>query len=107
MNDYHLDPPDYPEAPECPFCDEGVAGSCEQSNGRITYTCDMIECGHQWSVDDPGDPDPQWEDIEIFDSSPIEEVNCPHNRPLGSCDHCDYLSDIAYDAARENRLFGR
>lgn len=105
MNDYHLDPPDYPDPPECPFCDEGVAGSCEQSNGRITYICDMIECGHQWSVDDSYEPEMTQEEIDFLNEEPPleDEPHCPHGNDWGDCASCDHLGDLAYDAARERR----
>ena len=28
---------------------------------------------------------------------------CPHGNEWGSCGHCDFLGDLAYDAAREKR----
>lgn len=30
---------------------------------------------------------------------------CPHGRPAGECDACDVQSDLAYDAAREDKFF--
>lgn len=27
-------------------------------------------------------------------------AKCIHGNPVASCDHCDYLSDLAYDASR-------
>jgi hypothetical protein len=34
-------------------------------------------------------------------------VLCPHGNKAGSCNACDIQSDFAFDAARENRIFGR
>ena len=36
-----------------------------------------------------------------------DEEKCPHGNKWHSCDACDFASDIAFDAARENRIFGR
>ncbi len=32
---------------------------------------------------------------------------CPHGNPAGECNDCDVASDFAFDAAREDRVFGR
>lgn len=32
---------------------------------------------------------------------------CPHGRVVGECNDCDVAADFAYDAAREDRVFGR
>jgi hypothetical protein len=39
------------------------------------------------------------EPIEVYER-PVPE-KCPHGNKWGSCDHCDYESDIAYDCWRE------
>ena len=35
------------------------------------------------------------------------EVKCPHGEVLGECNACDVAGDHAFDAAREDRMFGR
>lgn len=32
---------------------------------------------------------------------------CPHGKTVGECNACDIAGDIAFDAAREDRAFGR
>lgn len=34
-------------------------------------------------------------------------IACPHGKPAGDCAACDHLGDLAFDAAREDRIFGR
>lgn len=93
MNDRHLDPPDPIEPPECcgDFMDCFDDGSCK-----------CPTCGKTI------DPVP---DIEPFLDPLPEELGYPQSKkcPHGKvhCDHCEYLADIAFDAAREARFFGR
>ena len=101
MNDYHLDPPDHPDLPEC--CDEEMVDFPDQ-------VCLCPNCGLR--QDCAGDVDPAWEDNvpadaleEILDYDDPEE--CPHSKPWGDCDACDHLADLAFDAAREMRSFRR
>ncbi len=48
------------------------------------------------------DPQPE-PDIEPLEREPIRNTVCPHGR-TETCDACDHLSDLAYDAARERRM---
>jgi hypothetical protein len=34
------------------------------------------------------------------------ERHCPHGK-LGNCEACNILGDLAFDSAREDRIFGR
>jgi len=111
------DPPDYPEPPPCP--EEGCGGvadpeTAEQKDGKIVCKCE--ECGHEWEIDD--DPydgyEPPEEDYDPGPNTcrncgePTDCVycsdecapDCAHGNRPGDCDHCDYLSDIAYDSNR-------
>lgn len=92
MNDYWNDPPDGPEWPEC--CDQEMeideAGNC---------ACKV--CGSR--IDAPVEPElePDLPDPDI--QPPEPDPICPHGNERHECDHCAYLSDLAYDAARESR----
>ncbi len=44
----------------------------------------------------------EWEEMQKEDKSP-----CPHQNDPGECNACMIASDLAYDAAREDRHFGR
>lgn len=110
MNDWWNDPPEAPDPPECPECEDGFADpeSYEERDGKAFLTCDT--CGHKWEVpilEDPGPEDfcsPDLdEDIDFFRPYPAK---CPHGREWGECGDCDHASDLAYDAAREARVFG-
>ena len=35
---------------------------------------------------------------------PPEPTECPHGNAHGDCDHCDHLSDIAFDTERERGM---
>jgi hypothetical protein len=101
MNDYHLDPPEAPEPPECceDFMDAYEDGS---------FKC--FTCGA--TIDPVPDPDPEWEKNVVYDPFPEEEGypkenTCRHGNPHGDCDTCDHLGDLAYDEARERKFFGR
>lgn len=95
MNDRHLDPPETPEPPYCcgDYMEVLEDGSCK---------CE--KCGK--AINPPEDVEPPY----CHDPLPEEEgypqdVKCPHGRPLGDCDHCDYMADIKFDEMRERRLF--
>lgn len=108
MNDYHLDPPDYPEPPDC--C--GDMMDVDDSG-----VCICLTCGKRIEPE-PDPPDPvgmEHADIPhgcrecgaptecIYCEKCAETVKCPHGNRFGDCDHCDHLADLAYDAARESR----
>jgi hypothetical protein len=95
MKDYWNDPPEYPEAPEC--CDDEMEIS---EDGR----CSCPHCGKVIEPQTEYDPGPK-PIVELpedyYFTGPDECLHGNH----GDCDACDYLSDIAFDAARENRFF--
>ena len=104
MNDHHLDPPDYPEPPEW-YCilemyleDETPPKIVEDA---IRKAMDEWTQSHNEQRHPDPEPDPV---VELPDNFFAGPERCPHNRPWGDCGHCDYLSDIAYDTARESRL---
>lgn len=112
MNDYHLDPPDYPDPPSCPVENCEGWGDFARLSPEKTHdilTCD--ECGHEWSIEHPRDWGDEPEAIDAMHRAYLEEMaedhepdpECPHKKPWSECDACDYLSDLAYDAAREGR----
>lgn len=109
MNDWWNDPPEVEEPPECPECEDGFADpeSYEELDGKAFMTCD--HCGHRWEI--PIEPDPGPEDFadpeEGVDFCPDPPEHCPHGREWGECSACDHEGDLAYDAARESRLFNR
>ena len=89
--DYWNDPPECDEGPECPEC--GEIAECDEETGEAT-----CECGHRWTV-----PEETYGPEDFVGAEP-----CPHGKPPNEyCDACAALSDHAYDAAREDRHFGR
>lgn len=105
MQDYWNDPPEYPEPPDCPYCEDGYAWD-EAPNapaGKIGWVC--AACGKIWYEDIPNDYSD--DDVAMMmeepipDEKPPQQEKCPHGNEWGECSHCDYLSDIAYDAALE------
>jgi hypothetical protein len=88
------DQPDYPEPPEC--CDEIMDVS---EDG----TCKCAACGKTIDLAPEWDPSPEPDLEEIPDDDYEGPPRCPHDDERGSCDACDFLGDIAYDAARESR----
>ena len=97
MNDYWNDPPENPEIPEC--CDTEM--DMEQDG-----TCRCSVCGAIIAPQPDYDTPDMFGDEEDF-TPPLEPTTCPHGNKIGECGTCDYESDLAYDAARERRLFGR
>lgn len=98
MNDYHLDPPEEIELPEC--CEQEM--NYDEATGVLTCAVCNTSIYPFPDYDDPPEPEPM-KDIE----PPFEDypTTCPHGNAPESCDHCDHLSDLAYDAAREQRFF--
>lgn len=99
MNDYWNDPPDEPEIPEC--CDLEMIvdddGNCKCS------VCDATIEAHP-DIDPPDEVEEPW---TPKDELPQESTECPHGNKWGDCDACDHLGDLAFDAMRESRVFGR
>jgi hypothetical protein len=88
------DPPDYPEPPECCGEEMDVDGQC--------LVC--ATCGRREEIIYDDYPDPQPDPVEeLPDDFYAGPEKCPHGNNWGDCDACDYLGDIAYDAARERR----
>jgi len=105
MNDYWNDPPEEPDEQTCKKCD-GYGEVAEETDNKILFRC--FECDHEWSLPFPVEPDPPEEVVvEEVEEADVGEEKCPHGSKWGDCDACDYASDIAYDAARESRVFGR
>ena len=109
MNDY-IDPLDFVEGPDCPLNCDGMGDFPRLSVDRASdiITCD--KCGHVWSVPHQKDGEEEvvnhmheevWGDNFPPDGDPF----CPHENAWGDCSTCDYLGDIAFDAAREARSF--
>lgn len=94
-SDWYLDPPDYPDVPEC--CDEEM--ECFEDG-----VCLCSKCGLRLEPCPDYDPGPtDYVDVELPDDFFEGPEHCPHGNAWGSCDACDYLSDLAYDASRERR----
>lgn len=115
MNDYWNDPPEEPEPPQCPRDDCDGYGELKHGHeDGMTLFCDT--CGKEWDVDYPSEPDPpDWKCDECGEQYPCscmeedgpETDECPHGNPWEDCGACDHEGDIAFDAAREQRHFGR
>ncbi len=104
MNDYWNDPPDHPEPPSCPNDKPKCDGSGEylyDGKTGMVFSCDV--CGFQWVIPFERDPEPE-PDLDRRIELAEESRACPHGR-IESCDACDHLSDFAYDAERERRVF--
>ena len=97
MNDYWNDPPEYPEIPEC--CDLEMIVD-DDGNCKCSICGATIEA--QPDIEPPDEPiEPLLPDNE----EPPESENCPHDKKWGDCEACDHLGDLAFDFAREQRLF--
>jgi len=120
MNDFWNDPPEEPELPGCPECDGDADYVRDGKDGQV-MKCG--ECEHEWSLPFPVEPDPPdnlahakaHATADALATKPNQtpvnqnkdEETCPHGNLWGDCDACDFASDIAFDTARENRIFGR
>lgn len=93
------DPPDYPEPPEC--CGEPMEFCSGSESGEVLmcHTClrkeEIVHEDYPEMMTDPVEELPD----DLFEGP----EKCPHGNDWGNCDTCDYLGDIAYDAARESR----
>ena len=38
----------------------------------------------------------------IYCAKCADQVRCPHDEPIGECQACDRIADLAYDACRED-----
>ena len=94
-NDWWNDPPEEPEIPEC--CNEIMSEADDHLFCR--------KCGHRipYQRDDPGPEDFDCVEPEEAYAPPL----CPHGNEWGDCAACDHQADIAFDAAREQRMFRR
>lgn len=62
---------------------------------------DRPDCG-PWS-----DPEPLYDTLKKKEQAygePVQPALCSHGNVWGECDHCDFESDIAFDAERERRM---
>ena len=128
MNDWYLDPPEDLDLPECKLASttgcEGVGDALQQTlydwQGALIptyYIMRCSDCGGQWLMPIPIDyQEPPDADCaasaaankSLYAANAANGVGiCPHGMEHGTCDACDYLSDLAFDAAREDRVFGR
>lgn len=48
-------------------------------------------------------PEPDYSDRDWQNHYAVKINKCPHGNQPGNCDDCDFESDIAYDAAREQQ----
>ena len=65
-------------------------------------TCTCLTCGKTIEPQAEPDYDPSKDElVELPDDYFAGPEKCPHGNEWSGCDKCDYLSDIAYDAARE------
>lgn len=106
MNDWWNDPPEELEVPGCPECDGDADCLHEEKYGQI-LKCG--KCEHKWWVPHPKEL-VLLEVVEYVFKKDVPVVSmgkCPHGKKWGDCDACDFASDIAFDTARENRIFGR
>jgi len=104
MNDYWNDPPEEPEMPEC--CDEVMT---LKDNGD----CACETCGKLIPCQPDIEPMPDGVDIGNTCRTCGKETDCVYCSDVcvqpcahgnrGDCGHCDYLSDLAFDTARESR----
>ena len=103
MNDWWNDPPEEPEVPTCEKCD-GLGEVAKETEEEVLFRC--FECDHEWRVKKAAEPDPPEDPQDRDDDEQPGQVEgkCPHGNEWHGCDHCDHLSDLAFDAARETRM---
>ncbi len=82
---------------------------CDGAEGIQPDGSNMDTCAAHAAL---GDFKPEGEvvDAELSDEQwaalPVLRV-CPHGKTAGECNDCDVAADFAFDAAREDRAFGR
>jgi hypothetical protein len=108
MTDHHLDPPDYPEIPECCRDEMNILpdGSCvcDKCHKRIkpAQDDDFIPLaepdGALPACTECGNENPNG--CCLCDT--CANLPCRHGNPRTSCATCDHLADLAFDAYRES-----
>jgi hypothetical protein len=124
MNDWYNDPPDDQEPPEWYMALDDVLDS-QRGDMPEEVEAAVRAAMHKWEEEYNAAcsrPEPEQKDEEMPDPALFcqhcgnpnnngcglcnacgENAKCAHGNPVGSCDHCDHLADLAYDAARESR----
>ena len=71
--------------------------------------CECLKCGSK--IEPPPDiepvPEPDFSESDWQNHYAIRATRCRHGRSPSYCDACDHAADIAYDEARERRMFSR
>ena len=94
-----------------------LEGTGSASNDPYSWGGRTFPAAHNWIIE-------HWDELEdgdvvdvsfilgetktpkISERGPVE-IKCPHGEVLGECDACDAAGDFAFDAVREDRIFGR
>lgn len=97
MFESYFEPPEEPEIHEC--CDKEM--DANENGDLICSVCGNLIPHNDWDIDILPD-----EEID-FDQIDTRQSTCPHGNEWGECGNCDHEGDLAYDAARERRVFGR
>jgi len=80
----------------------------ESADNCLSAKCPV--CGEKWApLPQPDiEPPPQEKPWTDDDERMVNMGDkCPHGNEWFDCDACAHASDIAYDAARERRHFGK
>ena len=104
MNDWLNDPiEEHPDLYGCPKCSEDMEYKGLDSHGLEIYVC--VNCGNTTHVKpEILPPYDTLEEKEQAYGEPIQPALCPHGNVWGECSHCDFESDIAFDAERERKM---
>jgi hypothetical protein len=104
MQDYWNDPPDDQEPPEWYMTLEDVL---EQQDPPQTVADAIRKAMEEWvqEYNAQHDIEPLPDNEEPIDFEELESDECPHGKKWGDCGACDHEGDLAFDAARERRLF--
>jgi len=106
MKDSHLDPPDYPEPPEWY---SSLELALEDEDMPETVIAAIRKALAEWvekyneSQDFEELHEPDYSERDWQNHYAVANPKCVHGNQHGNCDDCDFASDIAYDAAREQR----